>query len=82
MLDTCTKYVRITVEKADGTILVDEKPGDEPLFVFRGQDRLAANVLEEYMEALYEADVDDAFIDHIREHVDEMRQWPNQKTPD
>ncbi len=82
MLETCTKYVRVTVEKADGTILVDENPGDEPLFVFRGQDKLAHYALEAYADALMLAEVDGAFLTHIEEHLEEFKRWPNQKMPD
>ena len=82
MIDGCTKYVRVTVEKADGTILVDEKPGDEPLFVFRGQDALAHWALEAYANALRVAGVPAPFVRHIEEHIEAFQQWPNQKTPD
>lgn len=82
MLDTCTKYVRVTVEKADGTILVDDKPGDEPLFVFRGQDALAGKALEAYRNALEWAQVDPDFVAHIEEHMEEFQRWPTKKTPD
>ncbi len=82
MLDTCTKYVRVTVEKADGTILVDEKPGDEPLFVFRGQDELAHFALEAYADALMLAEAPGPFLTHIEEHLEDFRRWPNKKFPD
>lgn len=83
MLATCKKYVKITVEKADGTVLVDEKLGDEPLFPFRGQDRFAADVLRYYVTRLrMAAGVAPEFIEHMEEHIAEIERWPVKKTPD
>ncbi|MEQ1761584.1 MAG: hypothetical protein ABL984_00430 [Pyrinomonadaceae bacterium] len=71
-------------------------PEDEPVFLFRAQDRFAAKVLDHYASIL-EAEVrslDEAFVDSevannlaevaaaTREQARKFRHWPNRKTPD
>lgn len=69
-----TDYDRI--QDPDGKI-----PADEPVFLIRGQDKLAAKVLDYYaMAARAEGLYDIAMLTEA--HAERMRQWPKHKTPD
>lgn len=56
-------------------------PPDEPLFLLRGQDELAAAVVSYYFDRQRGAglDVDEA---HVSEHIDAMLAWTPRKLPD
>ena len=67
------KYGKITTEKK-------EIPADEPLFLFRGQDRFASTAIRFY--ATLVATVNPAGARDIMKHADEMDEWPTKKIPD
>ncbi len=66
-------------------------PPDEPLFLLRGQDELAAEIVREYAHAI--ARNVNAFagpgqhhrqvtIEHLRDHAEAMERWQPRKLPD
>ena len=81
---TDCKYKKITVEYQDGRTLIDENFDDEPLFVFRAQDKLAPIALVAYIETLYAIDQDKygEMIHHIEEHLEGFRAWTPRRLPD
>ncbi len=78
------KYARVTVEKEDGKVLIDSKSGlsQEPLFVFRAQDKLAPIALAAYIEALYAIGDRNEMIEHVERHLEDFREWTPRKMPD
>ena len=56
-------------------------PPDEPLFLLRGQDRLAAKTVEFYFHCQKEAGLPVNWA-HVSEHIKTMVQWEPQKLPD
>lgn len=77
------KYKRITLEKANGDILEFEfgAPNTEPVFLLRGQDKLASAALNAYAELLTAAGLPEQAV-HAFDHANEMRDWSIQKLPD
>jgi hypothetical protein len=65
-----SKYGKITVEKEPDTPFGD----DEPLFLLRGNDLLAKDVLLEYLN-LAEAECSDEFIDKVNEVIATFREY-------
>lgn len=68
--------------------LEDGFPPDEPLFLLRGQDQLAADIVRHYADAVQ---IEDAFggleknatvIEHLHDHADRMERWRPRKLPD
>jgi hypothetical protein len=57
-------------------------PEDEPVFLIRGQDELAADVLEFYAEQAAKRGVDAGLIRRTLEQAKRMRVWPKHKKPD
>ncbi len=77
------KYLLSIVKASDGSKI----PEDEPLFVVRGQDLLAPQVLLDYadrfeVESSLDEDERRAIAATIREHAATMRDWRVQKWPD
>lgn len=83
MTDHGHKYVQITVEKADGSILTFDitDPSTEPVFLLRGQDKYAASAVGYYSDLLQAAGLEDQAV-HAMEHATDMHHWPHQKQPD
>ena len=83
MPDHEDKYRKITVEKADGTVLVFDESDirSEPVFLLRAQDKFAAKVVGFYGDLLWAAGMSEAS-EHAMEHASEMHHWPHQKVPD
>jgi len=69
-----TKYGRITVEGK-------EIPEGEPLFLLRGQDRLASAAVR-YYAALVKAAGQDEAAREIMKCADQMDAYPRKKYPD
>jgi hypothetical protein len=73
------KFGQVTLE------LKPDAPKDEPCFVLRGQDILAAAAVAYYAD-LVEASVPGIVgrnnADRIRRRVAEMNEWPTRKLPD
>lgn len=69
-----SKYGKITVEKK-------EIPADEPLFLLRAQDKLAAGTIRYYAE-MRRTVGDKEAADHCLEVAKAFDAWPNQKMPD
>lgn len=59
-----------------------EIPEDEPVFVLRGQDALAAAVVTWYAILYESATGDQATANQIREHARDMALWKPKKIPD
>lgn len=57
-------------------------PEDEPVFLFRAQDRLSATVVAFYVHLLREAKADPALVAMAEGWVERMKSWPVQKLPD
>jgi hypothetical protein len=57
-------------------------PEDEPVFILRGQDRLAWHIVKIYAWVAELAGADDDLVRRCREHADLMKAWPKKKTPD
>lgn len=69
-----TKYGRITVEGK-------KIPEGEPLFLLRGQDKLAGAAVR-YYASLVAASGDPSGAREIMKCADDMEKWPNKKYPD
>ncbi len=69
-----SKYGNVTVEK--GNI-----PADEPVFLFRAQDKLASMVIRHYAD-MRQRDGDAEAASRIRKEADAMDKWPVKKDPD
>jgi hypothetical protein len=71
------------VTKLDGTPI----PEDEPLMLFRGQDKLLPELLEKYNELCKNAGSPQDQLDKVAQQIEKIKQWqaanPNRlKTPD
>lgn len=76
-MDHGPKYI-ITITKADGTPI----PHNEPIFVLRAQDKLAASAVRYYAQLLARQIGHGDAVLHIIEHAEEMDAWPIKKLPD
>jgi len=56
-------------------------PEDEPVFLFRAQDKYTADILIKYALQRY-SDGDRKAYDQIMLAVDKVRAWPTNKKPD
>lgn len=67
-----------------GEVVLGDKlvPADEPLFVLRGQDRLAANTVYDYAKKYLEATGDQRGHDRIMAQARRMEIYPVKKLPD
>lgn len=76
MIHARADYNRI--QDPDGKI-----PADEPVMLFRGQDKYSARVAKYYADLLGEDPaVDKEFVQRIKDHAVRMANWPKHKTPD
>lgn len=57
-------------------------PADEPVFLLRGQDLLAAEAVDFYANKVEAAGGDPQVVKRSRAWANEMRLWPKQKMPD
>ncbi|HXK19943.1 MAG TPA: hypothetical protein VNG33_19165 [Polyangiaceae bacterium] len=57
-------------------------PDDEPVFLLRGQDKLAADVVLVYAAAAEAAGASPELVRLCREHAEKMKAWPKKKVPD
>lgn len=57
-------------------------PADEPVFLLRGQDCLAAETVEFYADRVERSGGDPKIVAASREQARKMRQWPKHKMPD
>lgn len=71
-----SKYGKVTLE------LKPDAPADEPCFVLRGHDRLAARTVRDYGEKYLEATGDQRGYDSIMLHARRMAVWKVKKLPD
>ena len=55
---------------------------DEPIFVLRAQDKLAAGVVRQWAEQAAQAGCGNAKVREAREIADAMERWPTRKVPD
>jgi hypothetical protein len=73
----------MAIEGKYGRIDVPGIPDDEPIFIFRAQDRLAEKVVRSYAGLLSLLHQDrKEMIAAVMEAADRMKQWPVKKTPD
>ena len=77
------KYVKITVEKADGTVVefVITDPASEPVFLLRGQDQFAYGAVRFYAQVLRAKGLHDQAA-HAGQYANDMDNWPIKKVPD
>ena len=68
-----TKHNSVSLMKAED---------DEPIFVLRAQDVLAAGVVRAWAEQAARAGCGDAKVHEAREIADAMERWPIRKVPD
>jgi hypothetical protein len=68
-----TKHNSISLSKAQD---------DEPIFVLRGQDRLAPDVVRQWADRAEQAGCAIEKVREAREVADAMEQWPRRKVPD
>ncbi len=61
---------------------MSEIPKDEPVFLLRAQDELAADVVRFWCRRAYETGVDEKMIELAENHADLMDQWPTKKGAD
>ncbi len=57
-------------------------PADEPVMLFRGQDKFAAALVRTYANWVAEDGGDPAIVESCRAHADLMDAWPKKKAPD
>lgn len=57
-------------------------PDDEPVFLIRGQDIIAADVLNFYADELDDKGGDVDMVEMVRKHATAMRLWRKHKMPD
>ena len=83
-LENLSRGIEISSEDADAALDALDSlgfPPDEPLFLLRGQDKLAAKAVNYYFELVREAGLSfDS--DHAVDHVNAMADWRPQKMPD
>ena len=58
----------------------DKIPADEPVMLFRGQDKYAADTLDYYARLVDHNNPEMASV--VRNHAALMRAWPTHKEPD
>jgi len=66
----------------DLTALDKRIPADEPVFLFRGQDKFAVRAVLYYADTLAAAGADPEMIASVRAQADKMQAWELKKTPD
>lgn len=69
------------ITKLDGTPI----PDDEPLILFRAQDKLLTALLEYYNELCQQAGSPEEQLERVRERVELIREWQERhstKVPD
>lgn len=71
------KYGAVAL-RSDGV----EPPRDEPCFVLRGQDVMAAVALRAYQQACRDAGCCDEFLMDVDKAIYEMSKWKPKKLPD
>ena len=57
-------------------------PEDEPVFLLRAQDRLAADTVDFWADALESNGGPEDIVAAAREHANKMRDWSPRKLPD
>lgn len=57
-------------------------PKDEPVFLLRAQDAVAANTVRFWAAAAATAGADPAIVEAARKHAALMEAWPTKKIPD
>jgi hypothetical protein len=61
---------------------MEEIPEDEPVFLLRGQDKLAHTVVRYWCALAEEEGVDPQMIRLAKKHAEKMAAWSVKKTPD
>ena len=57
-------------------------PADEPVFLLRGQDKFAAEVVRYWADLVADATGDTELFEVAYTHADRMDDWPTKKIPD
>jgi hypothetical protein len=57
-------------------------PGEEPIFILRAQDKLAADVVRYWADRAEAEDVTSRKVREARDWATEMERWPKHKLPD
>ena len=70
------KYGKVTLEKKPNV------PDAEPVFVLRGQDKVAFGVVKFYASQYLRATGDDKGYQSILDQAKAMEEWPTKKLPD
>jgi hypothetical protein len=78
------RYQHMTVSKAIAylQVLEDQHKGDEPVFILRGQDRLAVPVIFYWAQLAEKHGVKVSKYAGAWHCAEQMASWPNRKTPD
>jgi hypothetical protein len=64
------------------SIALSKARDDEPIFVLRGQDRLAPDVVRQWADRAEQAGCDTEKVREAREVAAAMEAWPQRKLPD
>lgn len=78
----------MTISARDARIIEKVKDTDEPIIVFRGQDRHAVGMLRDYLTRLWsDSEVKDEMKDAVTDKAKEFMEWQDKnhakvKTPD
>jgi hypothetical protein len=73
------------IERANAAIgkgCLGKAADDEPVFILRAQDALAADAVDHWANHAQLLGVHPDKVREARELADAMREWPNQKNPD
>lgn len=57
-------------------------PGDEPVFLIRGQDAVSGDAVRAWADLAERAGSSSEIIEMARAHAAKMDEWPKKKTPD
>lgn len=57
-------------------------PEDEPVMLFRAQDKHFISVLEYYRNLVVEDDPGNPIVELVEAHIELARKWPVRKVPD
>ena len=77
---TTAKLEREAAARGEGPL--GKAANEEPVFILRGQDALAAGIVDLWATTARQAGVSMLKIKAAREIAHAMRQWPNRRMPD
>ena len=66
----------------EGRGCLGKAASDEPIFILRGQDKLAPDLIEQWANMAYEMGCPAAKVQEAHDLADQMRNWHLRKYPD